>query len=75
MYETIEEINKKYDGHWIFMINCKEDENRSIMGGEVVLASENRDKVIREMEPYDQEKSLTYFRYAGKIPKGVSVIL
>jgi len=56
------------------MINCMENENGSIVGGEVILHSENRDIVIRGMEAYKNEPSLTSFRYAGKIPKGVSVI-
>ncbi len=75
MYKTIEEIHQQYDGQWIFMINCTENENGTVIGGEVVLHSENRDNVIRNMEMYDYEPSMTYFRYAGKIPEGVSVIL
>jgi hypothetical protein len=75
MYETVKDVNQKYDGQWIFMINCTENENGSIIGGEVILHSENRDKVIRDMEAFKTEFSLTSFRYAGKIPKGVSVIL
>lgn len=75
MFQDIEEVNKSYDGNWVFMINCREDDTGKIIGGEVVLYSENRDKVLRKMEKYDQEESITYLRYAGKIPKGVSVIL
>ena len=75
MYMTIEQIHKKYDGQWIFLINCTEGKHGSVVGGEVVLHSENRDYVIREMEKYDYEPSMTYFRYAGKIPEGISVIL
>jgi len=75
MYMTIEQIHKKYDGQWIFLINCTEGKHGSVAGGEVVLHSENRDYVIREMEKYDYEPSMTYFRYAGKIPEGISVIL
>ena len=72
---TIEQIHKKYDGQWVFLINCIEGENHSIAGGEVVLSSERRDKVLREMEQYRHEKSETLIFYAGKIPKGVSVLL
>lgn len=75
MYETIECINDKYDGNWVFLINCDKDDNGSVTGGEVVIKSESRDKVIREMKKYVMEKSDTYLRYAGKIPEGVSVIL
>ena len=68
MYKTIEQIHIEYDGQWVFMINCDKNEYGSIAGGEVMLHSENRENVIRKMEAYDYEKSLTYLRYAGKIP-------
>ena len=74
MYKTIEQIHNDYDGQWIFMINCQKGSRNAIIGGEVVLHSENRDVVIRGMGKYDNEPSLTYFRYAGKIPEGMSVI-
>jgi hypothetical protein len=75
MYKPIAQVHKDYDGQWVFMINCLEGKHGSIIGGEVVLHSENRDVVIRGMEKYDYEQSMTYFRYAGKIPEGISVIL
>ena len=75
MYKTIDQIHEEYNGQWVFMINCKEGKYGSVAGGEVVLNSENRDVVIRGMEEYDYEPSITYFRYAGQIPEGVSVVL
>jgi len=75
MYKTIGQIHQEFSGQWIFMINCREGDYGSVVGGEVVLHSENRDVVIRGMEKYDHEPSITYFRYAGQIPEGVSVIL
>ena len=75
MYKTIENINEEFNGQWVFMINCEKDENGTVRGGEVVLHSESRDKVIRGMNDYIMEESDTYLRYAGEIPEGVSVIL
>ena len=75
MYKTIEQIHNEYDGQWVFLINCMEGEHNSIKGGEVVISSERRDKVLREMTEYKSEKSDTFIFYAGKIPEGVSVIL
>lgn len=43
MFETIQEINNKYNGEWIFMINCKIDDNADLIGGEVVIHSKSRD--------------------------------
>ena len=75
MYKTIDQIHEEYDGQWVFMINCVEGLYGSVAGGVVVLHSENRDVVIRGMEEYDYEPSMTYFRYAGRIPEGVSIVL
>ena len=75
MYKTIEQIHEEYDGHWVFLINCELGDYHSTVGGEVVLSSERRDKVLREMEQFKHEKSRTLVFYAGKIPEGVSVLL
>ena len=75
MYKTITQIHSEYDGQWVFLVNCKEDEYGSVASGEVAVHSRDRDAVVREMEKYDHEPSMTYFRYAGKIPAEVSVIL
>ena len=75
MYKTIEQINIEFNGQWVFMIKCKDGMYGAVAGGEVVLHSENRDAVIRGMEKFDCEPSVTYFRYAGQIPEGASVIL
>ena len=75
MYKTIEQIHHEYDGQWVFLINCTEGEHNSIAGGEVVLSSERRDKVLREMIQFRDEESETYVFYAGKFPEGLSVLL
>ena len=73
MYKTMDEINKEYDGQWVFMINCKENERHSVIGGEVVLHSADRSAVVGKMlEAHNG--SLTSIRYAGKIPEGVSFL-
>ena len=75
IYRTVEQIHNDFDGQWVFLINCDEGTHNSIKGGEVVIASERRDKVLREMEKYRSEKRDTFIFYAGKIPEGASVIL
>jgi hypothetical protein len=52
-----------------FLINCNEGEYNSIASGEVVLSSERRDKVLREMSRYRHEKSDTDILYTGKFPE------
>ena len=74
MYRTMEQIEKEYDGQWVFMINCNENPNGSIIGGEVVLNSESRSNVIRNMKAADNRVSLTFVGYIGKIPEGVALL-
>ena len=71
MYKAMAQIEKEYDGHWVFMINCTKDEYHSIAGGEVVLHSESRGKVFRHIKDA-KTKSLTFFGYVGKAPEGVA---
>ncbi|MCL2323515.1 MAG: hypothetical protein FWC47_15585 [Oscillospiraceae bacterium] len=75
MYMTMEEIKKKYSGQWVFMINCKRGEYHDTIGGEVVVHSERRDKVIGEMSKFNDGKSKTFIGFVGEIPEGISVIL
>ena len=74
MYKTMEQIQKDYDGQWVFMINCDENERGSVVGGEVVLHSESRAKVYRNMKAADNRTSLTFIGYVGEIPEGVALL-
>ena len=73
MYQTMSEIEKQYDGMWVFMINCKKGKLNEIIGG-VVIASNRNKKTVAELwgNEYDSE---TYFRYIGAIPDGMGVLL
>ena len=74
MYKTIEQIEKNYNGQWVFMINCIQNEKGRILGGEVVLNSENRNNVIRQMKEADNKISLTSIRYVRNVPEGVAFL-
>jgi len=73
MYKTIEEIDREYNGQWVYMINLKTDDNGSVLGGEVAAHSECRDKVVQAM--LNDPDGGIYIRYAGEIPEGVSILL
>ena len=73
MYMTMNEIDKKYEGQWVYIINLKEGEYGEVIGGEVAAHNENRDKVLQKM--LECPDSGIYVKYAGKIPEGVSVLL
>lgn len=75
MVESIHEINIKFDGEWVFLINCRVDEDGNLIEGEVVLHSKSRDEVFRNMNKYKDSPSMISIRYAGKIPEGVNVLL
>ncbi|MHB8125284.1 MAG: hypothetical protein ACYDEJ_06495 [Desulfitobacteriaceae bacterium] len=75
MFETILEVNTRYDGEWVYLIDCKENKDGTIIGGVVVLHSPNRDYLIRNIGKYEDILTLTSLRYAGKIPEGISVVL
>lgn len=75
MVESIHEINTKYNGEWVFLINCRVDEDGNLIEGEVVLHSKSRDEIFRNMNKYKDSPSMISIRYAGKIPEGVNVLL
>jgi len=75
MFEAIEKINQNYDGEWVFLINCKTTEDGDFLGGEVVLHSKSREEVFRNISKFKNHPSMFSFRYAGKIPEGVSILL
>ena len=76
IYLSLTDINVQYDGEWIYAIDCQEDDVGTILGGKVVLHSRNRDDVIRGMFKRNEENpATTLFRYAGRIPEEVSLLL
>jgi hypothetical protein len=73
MYQTMHEIEKNYDGNWVFMVDCCKGELNEIIGG-VVIASDKQKKPIAEL--WDNEyESETCFRYIGSIPNGMGVLM
>ena len=56
------------------MINCTQNNCGTILGGEVILHSESRAKVIRKMSEADNGDSITFIGYVGNVPKGVAFV-
>ena len=75
MILSIQEVNQKYDGEWVFLVNCTTDQDGNLTAGEIAIHSKSRDEVFREMQKYKNVDTLFSIRYAGKIPEGVEVIL
>ena len=74
MYKTMEQIEKEYDGQWVFMINCQSNERGTVLGGEVVLHSDKKNDVIGKTREVNNKTSLTFTGYIGKIPEGVAFL-
>ena len=70
----MDQIEMEYDGQWVFMINCNQNERGTLLGGEVVFNSESRANVFRKIRKENKEKSLTFFGYVGKLPEGVAFL-
>ena len=80
MFMSIEEIYEKFDGEWIYAIDCEENDVGTILGGKVVSHSRNHDDVMRVMAKYESKDSpignvLTHFRYVGELPEGTALLL
>ncbi|MCL2053964.1 MAG: hypothetical protein FWG90_05935 [Oscillospiraceae bacterium] len=63
MYQTMEEIEKKYDGNFVCMINCKKSQYHSVIGGEVIAASAEKEPVLDVWANCDYDEP--YYRYIG----------
>ena len=69
MYKTMQEIEREYDGNWVFMVNCRKGEYHNIAGGEVIAADKNREPIIELWgKSHDSEP---YFRYVGALPEEI----
>ena len=73
MFMTMDEIDTKYNGEWVYIINLKKGEDHSVIGGEVAAHDSNRDKVMGVM--LKMKGGGVYIKYAGKIPEGANVLL
>ena len=75
MYKLMEQIEKEYDGQWVFMINCQKDKYNAVSGGEVVFHDKSMNAVLRIMKATKEKGNSTYVRYVGILPEGVAVML
>jgi len=74
MYKTMEQIEKEYDGNWVFMINCMENKYGTLLGGEVTLSGKNQSELYRKLMNAGKSKSLTFVGYVGKTPEGIAFL-
>jgi hypothetical protein len=65
-YQTMEEIERQYDGNWVVMANCKEDEYYGIIGGEVIAANKDRKPIVELLG--QKLGGLVHYTFIGSIP-------
>jgi hypothetical protein len=75
VYKTMEDINKEYNGQWVYMINIQTDEHGSVIGGEVAVNNKCRAYVSERMLAYKGEGSKWLFRYAGQPPEETNFLM
>ncbi|GHS92855.1 hypothetical protein FACS1894139_13290 [Planctomycetales bacterium] len=73
MYQTIEEIEKKYDGEWVFMTDVQMGKLHSVVGGDVAAHDANRDAVFAAMGKHPSGS--VYVRYFGKMPENYAMLI
>ncbi|MCL2053050.1 MAG: hypothetical protein FWG90_01225 [Oscillospiraceae bacterium] len=64
MYQTMEEIEKQYDGNFVCMINCQKGEFHNIIGGEVIAVSKDKSEIRKVW----RENPSSYKQYMGEFP-------
>ena len=74
MYEEMEQIEKKYDGKWVFMVNCAQKKSGAILGGEVVLSGKTQAEIYRMLMDTKKGDGLTFVGYVGKAPEGIAYL-
>ena len=75
MYKPLEQIEKEYNGNWVLMVNCQENEYGTVIGGEVMLHDTSMNKVLSNMQFYNDQGFSSYVRYVGTIPEGVALVI
>jgi hypothetical protein len=77
MFLTIDEIYKKYDGEWIYAIDCEENEVGMILGGKVILHSPVWNDIFGDICEYEKtvHDTLALIQYVGQPPEGTSFLV
>jgi hypothetical protein len=72
MYMTMEEIEKKYDGNFVCIANCKVGKYHNVVGGEVIAVS----KMKKEVQKFwGDGEGLSMCHWCGELPEEFRYIL
>ena len=74
---TYAEIEQRYDGEWVVVINPVQDEDLEVLSGTVIAHSPDRDEMHRQVREY--RATHDYTRSASlcfaPVPEGMSILL
>jgi hypothetical protein len=70
----MEQVWQEYDGYWVYMVNCREDEYGSAIGGEVIKYDKDKRVIYKEIGKHPG-KGHQFFSYIGKIPDRLGVFV
>jgi hypothetical protein len=70
---TMQELEARYSGEWVLLVNPVHNEVMELIRGELVFHSRNRDEVYKEA--HKRKDAHTAIFYVGQLPKDLVVVL
>lgn len=70
---TMREIETKYSGEWVLLLNPKHDKLMRVTRAELAFHSKDRDEVYKEAQKQDAAHTAVLF--VGKLPEDLVVVL
>jgi hypothetical protein len=69
---TMKELEARYSGEWVLLVNPVHNEVMEPIRGELVLHSKDRDEVYKEA--HKRKAAHTAIFYVGKLPEDSAVV-
>lgn len=70
---TMREVESKYSGEWVLLVNPKHDKLMRVTRGELVFHSKDRDEVYQKAQKRGDAHTAVLF--VGKLPEDLVVVL
>jgi hypothetical protein len=70
---TMTQLESRYSGEWVLLVNPVQNKNSEIMRGKLVFHSKDRHEVYKEA--HKRKDAHTAIFYVGKLPEDLVVVL
>ncbi len=74
---TLAEMQQRYDGEWVVVINPVQDDDLEVLSGQVIAHSPDRDEMHQQVREY--QRTTPFTRSASlcfaPVPDGMSILL